>query len=219
MLEIGNGGLTAAEERAHFGLWAISKSPLLIGTNLAAISSASLAVLLNKAVIAINQDSLGIAATTFRPSGQAAPVSGTLYPYWSGVLSDGYVVALVAANGAATLTVNFSDVPGLGAGTYSWTEAYTGASGTGTSVSATLALHDMAIFTVKKSGTSVTTTASSAKATTTSSSTKAATSTKSTTTTTSSTGTVIPEWGQCAGIGWTGSGTCELCLFFTFLAW
>lgn len=47
MLEIGNGGLSAAEERAHFGLWAIAKSPLLIGTDLTKISSASLAVLLN----------------------------------------------------------------------------------------------------------------------------------------------------------------------------
>ncbi len=47
MLEIGNGGLTAAEERAHFGLWAISKSPLLIGTDLTKISNASLSVLLN----------------------------------------------------------------------------------------------------------------------------------------------------------------------------
>ena len=48
MLEIGNGGLTAAEERAHFGIWAIAKSPLLIGTDLSKISSASLAVLKNK---------------------------------------------------------------------------------------------------------------------------------------------------------------------------
>ncbi len=48
MLEVGNGGLTAAEERAHFGIWAIAKSPLLIGTDLSKISKASLAVLLNK---------------------------------------------------------------------------------------------------------------------------------------------------------------------------
>ncbi len=47
MLEIGNGGLTAAEERAHFGLWAIAKSPLLIGTDLTKISNSSLTVLLN----------------------------------------------------------------------------------------------------------------------------------------------------------------------------
>ena len=48
MLEIGNGGLTAAEERAHFGIWAIAKSPLLIGTDLSKISQASLTVLKNK---------------------------------------------------------------------------------------------------------------------------------------------------------------------------
>jgi Alpha galactosidase A/Alpha galactosidase C-terminal beta sandwich domain len=242
MLEIGNGGLTTEEERAHFGLWAISKSPLLIGTNLATISNASLAILLNKAVIAINQDSFGVAATTFQPSGQAAPVSGTLYPYWSGVLSDGYVIGLVAANGAATLSVSFSDVPGLGAGTYSWTEAYTGATGTGTSVSATLALHDMAIFHVKKSGTvasstsaaSVTSTSKTSTTTTSTSSVKVTTTTaKSTTTTTKSTttissvattstagsGTTIPEWGQCAGTGWTGSGTCEFGLSLILNCW
>jgi len=34
MIEIGNGGLTAAEERAHFGLWAICKSPLILGMDL-----------------------------------------------------------------------------------------------------------------------------------------------------------------------------------------
>ncbi|PQE34009.1 hypothetical protein CJF32_00002885 [Rutstroemia sp. NJR-2017a WRK4] len=151
MLEIGNGGLTAAEERAHFGIWAIAKSPLLIGTDLSKISKASLAVLLNKEVISINQDSLGIPAKYFTPSGKSAPVSGQLYPYWSGKISTGYVIGLVASSGAATLSVNFSDVPGLGAGTYSWKELYTNTSGTGSSVSATLAAHDMAIFKVYKS--------------------------------------------------------------------
>src|ERR1700710_2748733 len=43
MLEVGNGGLTTNEERAHFGIWAICKSPLLIGTDLTKISSTSLA--------------------------------------------------------------------------------------------------------------------------------------------------------------------------------
>jgi alpha-galactosidase len=32
-LEVGNGLLTLPEERTHFNLWALSKSPLLIGTN------------------------------------------------------------------------------------------------------------------------------------------------------------------------------------------
>jgi alpha-galactosidase len=48
MLEVMNGGLTAAQERAHFGILALAKSPLLIGTDLMKISKTSLAMLLNK---------------------------------------------------------------------------------------------------------------------------------------------------------------------------
>jgi alpha-galactosidase len=102
-------------------------------------------------LLAVNQDSLGKAATTFRPSGAAAPVSGQLYPYWAGPLSDGVVIGLTAANGAATLSVNFKDVPGLGSGSYSWKELYSGQTGTGTSVSFNLASHDMAVVKVKTS--------------------------------------------------------------------
>lgn len=32
MLEVGNGDLTLAENRAHFALWAVMKGPLIIGT-------------------------------------------------------------------------------------------------------------------------------------------------------------------------------------------
>jgi len=54
----------------------------------------------------------------------------------------------VAADVAETLTANFADVPGLGSGTFAWTELYSGQNGTGTSVSRKLALHDMAVFKV-----------------------------------------------------------------------
>jgi len=33
MLENGNGDLTLAEERSHFTAWALTKSPLLVGTD------------------------------------------------------------------------------------------------------------------------------------------------------------------------------------------
>ena len=32
-LEVGNGQLSLEEQRTHFNLWALSKSPLLIGTH------------------------------------------------------------------------------------------------------------------------------------------------------------------------------------------
>jgi alpha-galactosidase len=107
-------------------------------------------ILILQALIAINQDKLGKAATYFRPSGKPAPVNGKLYPYWAGPLSDGVVVGLVAADGAATLSTNFADVPGLGSGNWKWTEVFTGATGTGTSVSAQLSAHDMRVYKVTK---------------------------------------------------------------------
>jgi hypothetical protein len=100
----------------------------------------------NQGILAINQDPPGWAATTFTPAGQPGPVSGKLYKYFAGPLSDGVVVGLVAADSAETLTVNFSDAPGLGPGTFSWTELYSGRTGMGTTASADLENHDMAVF-------------------------------------------------------------------------
>jgi alpha-galactosidase len=60
MLEVGNGGMNEDEEQSHFSLWALMKSPLLIGCDLTKISNSSLAILSNAEVIALNQDSKGI---------------------------------------------------------------------------------------------------------------------------------------------------------------
>lgn len=60
------------------------------------------------------------------------------------------MVGLVAPNGAETVSVNFSDVPGLGSGTFKWNELFSGKTGSGTSVSASLAAHDMAAYKVVK---------------------------------------------------------------------
>ena len=38
MLEVGNGGMTEAEYRAHFSLWCLIKSPLLIGNDVRAMT-------------------------------------------------------------------------------------------------------------------------------------------------------------------------------------
>jgi alpha-galactosidase len=60
MLEVGNEGMNEVEEQSHFSLWALSKSPLLIGCDLTKISDSSLAILSNAEVIALNQDSKGV---------------------------------------------------------------------------------------------------------------------------------------------------------------
>ena len=60
MLEVGNGGMTDVEYRSHFSLWSIMASPLLIGTDLRTVKPEALQILLNKDVIAIDQDPLGV---------------------------------------------------------------------------------------------------------------------------------------------------------------
>lgn len=60
MLEVGNGHCTATEYRSHFSLWAMLKSPLLIGNDIRNMTDPStMEILGNKEVIAINQDPLG----------------------------------------------------------------------------------------------------------------------------------------------------------------
>jgi alpha-galactosidase len=59
MLEVGNGGMTPAEYRTHFSLWAMMASPLMAGNDVAHMDETTRSILLNKEVIAVDQDSLG----------------------------------------------------------------------------------------------------------------------------------------------------------------
>lgn len=60
MLVIGNFGLTIELQRAHMAYWAIMAAPLIMSNDLRHISQESRDLLLNKYVIAINQDPLGL---------------------------------------------------------------------------------------------------------------------------------------------------------------
>jgi alpha-galactosidase len=59
MLEVGNGGMTDTEYRSHFGLWAVMAAPLLIGSDLRKATPATMDILLNREIIAVDQDPLG----------------------------------------------------------------------------------------------------------------------------------------------------------------
>ncbi len=80
MLEVGNGAMTDTEYRAHFSLWAILAAPLIAGNDLAAMSPATKAILMNKEVIAVDQDALGIGASRVAKDGDyevwARPLAG-----------------------------------------------------------------------------------------------------------------------------------------------
>jgi alpha-galactosidase len=60
MLEVGNGGMTPAEYRAHFSLWAMMASPLMAGNDIAHMDATTRSILTNKEVIAVDQDALGV---------------------------------------------------------------------------------------------------------------------------------------------------------------
>jgi alpha-galactosidase len=60
MLEIGNGGMTVAEERTHFSLWAQLAAPLLLGCDLRTAPPDAVAIAGNASVIRVDQDALGV---------------------------------------------------------------------------------------------------------------------------------------------------------------
>ncbi|KAJ1411911.1 glycoside hydrolase superfamily [Ochromonadaceae sp. CCMP2298] len=59
MLEVGNGGCSQAEYRAHFSLWAMLKAPMIIGNDVRTLSTKVMEILGNKEVLAVSQDALG----------------------------------------------------------------------------------------------------------------------------------------------------------------
>jgi alpha-galactosidase len=61
MLEVGN-GLTASENRLHFSMWCMLAAPLMSGNDLTKMSQTIKEILMNKDVIAIDQDPLGFQA-------------------------------------------------------------------------------------------------------------------------------------------------------------
>jgi alpha-galactosidase len=141
MLEVGNNIFTTPEEQTHFSLWAILKSPLVIGAALkdayTSISTSSLSILSQKDVIGYNQDSLGQSANLLRRW------SDEQYEVWSGPLSGSRtVVALINwANTARTLELDLPDVGIQYASSLKNIWSGTTASSVKTSYSATVQAH------------------------------------------------------------------------------
>ncbi|RQM07662.1 hypothetical protein DH86_00001688 [Scytalidium sp. 3C] len=131
MLEVGNGNLTLAETRSHFGFWAAMKSPLIIGTALDQLPSDHVAILANKHLIAFSQDQ--------KYGGPATPYKWGVNPdwtfnytnpaeYWSGQSTSGtLVMALNSLNVNATRDIKWSEVPELKKGdAYEVTDVWSG---------------------------------------------------------------------------------------------
>ncbi len=91
MLEVGNGHMTNDEYQTHMSLWALVSAPLLAGNDLRTMSNATKAILMNREVIAIDQDPLGR---------QASPVKNGELETWVKPLADGGAAVGVVNMGA-----------------------------------------------------------------------------------------------------------------------
>lgn len=104
MLEVGNEGLTFAESRAHFSFWCILAAPLIAGNDVRHMKPEIRDLLINKDVIAINQDSLG------KQGFRALADPGKTIEIWVKELSNGEwaVCALNTHSAAADITVEWN---------------------------------------------------------------------------------------------------------------
>jgi alpha-galactosidase len=104
MLEIGNGGMTDEEYRTHMSLWCIQSAALLAGNDIREMKPDIAAILMNKEVIAVDQDKLG-------KQGVRVAKEGTT-EVWAKPLEGGaHAVALFnRGEDTAKVTAKWSDV-------------------------------------------------------------------------------------------------------------
>lgn len=98
MLEIGNGVLTANEERSHISMWSMFSAPLIAGNDIRNMSAGTKELLTNKEVLDIDQDSLGISATRWMKYGDLE--------IWFKPLSDHDFVFCFLNRGNQPVTIN-----------------------------------------------------------------------------------------------------------------
>jgi len=104
MLEIGNGGMSETEYRTHMSLWSLLAAPLLAGNDLRDVSPGILEILLNKEVIAVDQDKLGKQGVRISKNGDLE--------VWARPLADGsHAVCLFnRGDASAKVTARRSDL-------------------------------------------------------------------------------------------------------------
>lgn len=102
---IGGGGMTDTEYQSHFSIWAMMAAPLIAGNDLGNMNQATKDILMNKEVIAVDQDPKGVQGVVVSDKGGLQ--------VWSKELSASGTRAIALFNRtgtAANITVNFAQV-------------------------------------------------------------------------------------------------------------
>ncbi len=137
-------GLTAEESRSQFALWAMMASPLILSTDVASLSTDSLAALGNTDLIAIDQDPLGRQAGVVSRDGTVDVLARPL------ANGDRAVSLLNRGTTAVPANTTLSAVGFLGGEDCSASvkDLWTGATTTTSTIGATLPPHGTAVFRV-----------------------------------------------------------------------
>ncbi|MFD9429367.1 RICIN domain-containing protein [Streptomyces sp. NPDC060002] len=106
MLMVGMTGFTAAQNRTHMNLWAVSGAPLLAGNDLTTMTTETANILKNPEVIAVDQDARGLQGVKVAEDATGAQVYGKVLA-GSGKRA---VVLLNRTSSAQNITVRWSDL-------------------------------------------------------------------------------------------------------------
>lgn len=93
-------GMTEAQFRTQFSMWAMLAAPLMVSANMVSLSSASQTALSNREVIAIDQDPAGLQARLLGSSGNGQ--------VWVKPLADGDRAVALLNRGGGTLQISTS---------------------------------------------------------------------------------------------------------------
>jgi alpha-galactosidase len=90
-------GMTADQARAQFTLWSISAAPLIVGSDVRSLSDATVSMLTNREVLAVDQDRLGIQGRSIARDGDGQ--------VWMKPLANGDRAVALLDRGNAPVTV------------------------------------------------------------------------------------------------------------------
>jgi alpha-galactosidase len=152
MLEIGNGGMSDAEYRSQFSLWSEMAAPLIAGNDLPAMSQATQAILTNSAVIAVDQDPMGMQGYPVASAGGHWVLTKPL------ANGDRAVVLFNQSDKPATITTSATQL-GLPIGLeYMLVDLWSGTTrDTEEVISATVPAHSVVMYRISTSGSSAAT--------------------------------------------------------------
>ncbi|AYF27124.1 MULTISPECIES: glycoside hydrolase family 27 protein [Micromonospora] len=147
MLEVGNGGMNDTEMRSHFALWSMLAAPLMMGNDVRSASAATLAILRNANLVAINQDTLGRQAVQVSFDGTRRVLAKPL--------ANGDVAVALFNQGSSTTTVSTTAAAvGKSGSSFTlrdaWTDATSSSSG---AISASVPAHGTVVYRVSGGGT------------------------------------------------------------------